>query len=139
MHLYAQRGDRASVARIYKTCTTVLEQELGVEPSRATDKAYEDFIAQATDWASASEPTGGFSKERVLHNLSASLTSFIGRAQELEQVKALLSKHRLVTLTGPGGIGKTRLAVAAAREMFSNYRDGIFLVDLAPINASGMV
>lgn len=139
MGLYAQRGDRASIARIYKTCSTVLEQELGVEPSPATDKAYENFIAQATDWTSASETTEGFAKEHVLHNLSASLTSFIGRAQELEQINTLLSKHRLVTLTGPGGIGKTRLAVAAAREMFSQYRDGIFLVDLAPINDSGMV
>jgi len=139
MRLHAQSGDRASVSRIYRTCVTVLERELGVEPSPATVQAYETFSAQATNWTFSPEPLDQAAREPLHHNLPVSLTSFIGRAQELEQVKALLTKQRLVTLSGPGGIGKTRLALAAARPMLSNYRDGIFLVDLASIAQPGMV
>ena len=140
MYLYARRGDRASVARIYKTCATVLGQELGIDPSPATNQAYENFIAQASDWASTSEPTQGLlPKEQAPHNLPPFLTTFIGREQELEQIKTLLAKHHLVTLSGPGGIGKTRLALAVAKEMLSNYGDGVFVADLAPLTDAGML
>ena len=139
MHLYAQCGDRAGVARTYQTCVTVLERELGLEPGPTTDKAYQEFSAQAAHWSLSPSETESLSQEPVLHNLPALLTSFIGRGQELEQVRDLLSRQRLLTLSGPGGIGKTRLALAAAGEILSQYRDGIFLVDLAPIDHPGMV
>jgi predicted ATPase/DNA-binding SARP family transcriptional activator/Tfp pilus assembly protein PilF len=139
MRLYAQCGDRASIARMYKTCTTVLERELGVEPSAATDDVYEKSIAEAKEWSFSAEKVERSSREPDLNNLPAPLTSFIGREQELKQVNTLLSRHRLLTLSGPGGIGKTRLALAAAREMLSEYRDGIFLIDLVPINPSESV
>src|SRR4030095_7822217 len=103
MRLYAQSGDRASVVRIYRTCATVLERELGMEPSPATEDAYENFVAQATDWAPPAKTFNSFPKEHLIHDLPAPLTSFVGRAQELEQVNTLLSSHRLVTLSGPAG------------------------------------
>jgi predicted ATPase/DNA-binding SARP family transcriptional activator len=139
MRLYAKCGDRASVARIYKTCLTVLERELGVKPGPESDKAYQKFIVKDTNWVSYRESAKIFPEEQITHNLPSSLTAFIGRGQELEQVEALLSNNRLVTLTGPGGIGKTRLALAAAREVLPVYRDGAFLVDLAPITDTGAV
>lgn len=73
------------------------------------------------------------------NNLPIQLTSFIGRKKEIGEVINLLSRHRLVTLTGPGGSGKTRLALQAAAEVTSQYRDGVFFVSLAPIFDAGLV
>jgi len=69
------------------------------------------------------------------HNLPASVTAFIGREQEVAALAALLRQPdiRLVTLTGPGGVGKTRLALEVARTLFPDFRDGCLYVDLAPI------
>ena len=64
------------------------------------------------------------------HNLPAELSSFIGREKELAEVKALLQKARLVTLTGPGGTGKTRLAVRVARDSAGQYADDVSFVSL---------
>ena len=69
-----------------------------------------------------------------LDNLPAELTSFVGRRRELAEIKRLLTTTRLLTLTGSGGAGKTRLAVRAASEMARNFRDGVWLVTLAPVD-----
>nr|WP_090344856.1 LuxR family transcriptional regulator [Mycolicibacterium malmesburyense]CRL76677.1 regulatory protein LuxR [Mycolicibacterium malmesburyense] len=67
------------------------------------------------------------------HNLPALLTSFIGRAEQLEEVCRLLADNRLVTLTGAGGAGKTRLAIEAAKALSEDFNDGLWWVDLAAI------
>lgn len=66
-------------------------------------------------------------------NLPVSRTSFVGRVDELERLTDLLAAHRLVTLTGVGGAGKTRLAVEAAGRALGRFPDGVFYVDLAPV------
>jgi len=68
------------------------------------------------------------------HNLPVQLTSFIGREREIDTVKNLLTENRLVTLTGAGGCGKSRLAQQAARDIVSNYDDGVWLVELTPLS-----
>ncbi|MFO1303987.1 MAG: winged helix-turn-helix domain-containing protein [Burkholderiales bacterium] len=68
------------------------------------------------------------------HNLPAQITSFVGREDDLARLRALLPGHRCVTLTGPGGIGKTRLALELAASVAEAYRDGAWLVDLVPIS-----
>ena len=72
-------------------------------------------------------------------NLPAPLTSFIGRDDDLARIDALLAGGRLVTVTGPGGAGKTRLAVEAARRHHHEYRDGTWLVDLASVTEPAKV
>jgi len=72
-------------------------------------------------------------------NLPNLLTRFIAREQELVRVKELIAEHRLVTLTGPGGTGKTRLALEAAGELLGGFSDGAFFVDLAPIRDAARV
>ncbi|HLZ71093.1 MAG TPA: adenylate/guanylate cyclase domain-containing protein [Dehalococcoidia bacterium] len=67
------------------------------------------------------------------NNLPLQLTSFVGRERELAEVTGLLREQRLVTLTGPGGTGKTRLALQAAAEALDAFPDGVFFVDLAPL------
>jgi predicted ATPase/class 3 adenylate cyclase len=68
-----------------------------------------------------------------VHNLPVQLTSFVGREAELTQVRELLAENRLVTLTGAGGAGKTRLALQIAARMVGEFGDGVWYVDLAPI------
>src|SRR5262245_7392787 len=67
------------------------------------------------------------------HNLPAPSTYFVGRKRETADVKRLLQTSRLLTLTGPGGTGKTRLALQAASEMVDEFADGVCFVDLAPL------
>lgn len=77
--------------------------------------------------------------ERRTHNLPAALTSFIGRAKELAELEPLLASTRLLTLTGAGGCGKTRLAIEGARQMLDRLPDGVWLVDLTPLADPSLV
>ena len=67
------------------------------------------------------------------HNLPAALTSFVGRGKELRELPRLLASSRLVSLTGAGGVGKTRLAVQLARGLIEQFPHGVWLVNLAPL------
>jgi predicted ATPase/class 3 adenylate cyclase/DNA-binding CsgD family transcriptional regulator len=78
-------------------------------------------------------------KALVSHNLPAQLTSFVGRQAEIKSLREALETNRLVTLTGAGGAGKTRLAVQVAADLAEKYGDGICYVDLAPITHPAVV
>src|SRR5258705_4956061 len=69
----------------------------------------------------------------VSHNLPAQLTSFVGRHAQMAELRAIVTANRLVTLSGAGGAGKTRLAVEVASRLATEFDDGIWYVDLAPI------
>ena len=128
MSLYAEIGDRANIVRVYQTCTAVLQRELDTEPSATTRELFERLRRQEKIVERAITP-------RVQHksNLPVPLTSFIGRTRELAEIRAQLERARLVTLTGVGGGGKTRLAIQAAHEIATDFPDGTWFVDLAPI------
>src|SRR5207249_2529338 len=79
------------------------------------------------------------SLESIRNNLPQQITSFIGRETELSEVKALLKKSRLLTLTGSGGSGKTRLALQAAADILDSSGDGVWLVELAPLADPSLV
>src|SRR5438094_5747869 len=72
-------------------------------------------------------------------NLPIQLTSFIGRVEEQKTVRALIEKHRVVTLVGAGGCGKTRLAIQVGAAELENFPDGVRFVDLAPLSGVGLV
>lgn len=72
-------------------------------------------------------------------NLPPQLTSFVGREAESREIAALVRNHRLVTLAGTGGIGKTRLSIEAANELRNDYSDGAWFVELAPISDGALV
>ncbi|HEY8043849.1 MAG TPA: AfsR/SARP family transcriptional regulator, partial [Streptosporangiaceae bacterium] len=74
-----------------------------------------------------------------VHGFPATLTSFIGRAGPAREVAGLLEQHRLVTVTGPGGVGKTRLAGEAARAVARRFGDGTWLAELAPVRNPAQV
>lgn len=73
------------------------------------------------------------------NNLPLQLTSFIGREKEISEANNLLSPTRLLTFIGPGGTGKTRLSLQVAAEQFSKFKDGVWFIELAPLNDSNFI
>ena len=72
-------------------------------------------------------------------NVPIQLTSFVGRERELPEIQQLLSTARLITLSGPGGCGKTRLAIQIAKTVRDSFTDGVWMVDLAPLHEPALV
>jgi len=97
-------------------------------PAPAPPARTNDWVMPARDDRAAGEPP-----DRPLTNLRTELTSFVGRDPEASRVGRLVAESRLVTLTGPGGAGKTRLAVEAARPLLDRTPDGVWLVELASV------
>jgi predicted ATPase/DNA-binding CsgD family transcriptional regulator/DNA-binding XRE family transcriptional regulator len=84
-------------------------------------------------------PGGPLALAGGLHGFVPALTSFVGRAGPVREVAGLLDRDRLVTVTGPGGTGKTRLAAEVARQVAGRYADGAWLVELAPVHDPALV
>jgi predicted ATPase/DNA-binding CsgD family transcriptional regulator len=84
-------------------------------------------------------PPGSLDDAALSHNLPSQTTSFVGRLGELGAVRVLLAQARIVTLTGAGGVGKTRLAIQAAADLLDEYEDGVWLVELAAITDPELV
>ncbi|SBT52899.1 BTAD domain-containing putative transcriptional regulator [Micromonospora auratinigra] len=122
-------GRGAEALAEYERLRTALADALGVDPGPELTALHLEILrAGPPDGAYADPPDrarGG--------NLPAALTSFVGREEAVAQVAALLGRHRLVTLTGPGGAGKTRLAVESGRTVTGRFPDGVWLVELAPV------
>ena len=74
-----------------------------------------------------------------MHGFPAALTSFVGRAQAVDQIAGHLGQYRLVTVTGPGGAGKTRLAGEVARQVAGRFADGAWLAELAGVRDPAQV
>jgi predicted ATPase/DNA-binding SARP family transcriptional activator len=118
-------GRQADALETFQEARGVLADELGLEPGPELRRLQEAILAH--DPAIAAVPVA----RRRRGNLPAPPTSFVGREKELGQLTPLLHEHRLVTLTGPPGVGKSRLAVETARSLESEFPDGIWLIDFA--------
>ncbi|MGH8947460.1 MAG: ATP-binding protein, partial [Acidimicrobiia bacterium] len=109
----------------------------GVHPLRDLERPEHLFELLHPDLPEVTEPLRTEPIERV--HLPAQLTSFVGRSADLEEVHALIQSNRLVTLTGVGGTGKTRLAVEVAGAMEDDFPDGVWLAGLADIADPALV
>ncbi len=129
MRLYAQRGEHAKALAQYESCRRLLLEELGVEPAPDTTALYQQIESQQRGEAAPVAPPA------VLYHFPMQFTPFVGREQELQQIheQFLDPACRLLTLLGPGGIGKTRLSQRAAEQLASTglFADGITFVPLA--------
>ena len=144
MGAYARLGQREAALAQYHKCRQVLAAELGVEPDPATKALYEQIWSneaaqQPPPPRAGPEPADAPPLPRSAapwHNLPTQPTLFIGRETELAEITALLADPacRLLTLVGPGGIGKTRLAIEAARR--SGLAHGARFVSLAPLSSA---
>jgi len=130
MFCYMAQGNRSAALRQYETCQQTLWEELAVEPSSATIGLYQ-WIKQA--------PAEAKPFEAQITNLPIPLTSFIGRKRETAEVKELLASTRLLTLTGPGGSGKTRLAIQVATDLLDAFKDGTWWVELGALTDEALV
>ena len=149
MRLLAQTGRRAAALAQYAACCQILDTELGVPPDETTTALYEQIRVGGLDkeQRDASDPLPSILAEfpaattSPCNNLPAQSTPFVGRAVELTQIGDLLSNPdcRLLSLLGLGGIGKSRLAVEAARRKASAFASGVCFVALAPLATADSV
>jgi len=131
MQLYANSGLLSQALRQYEVCVQLLEKELGAVPGGELQTLYQKLRSQR-HIAQASPPTP---TDEASTNLPAFLTPLIGRARERREIHALLQRPsvRLVTLTGAGGVGKTRLAQQVATDLMDEFADGVYEISLAPV------
>ncbi|HET9909359.1 MAG TPA: BTAD domain-containing putative transcriptional regulator [Anaerolineales bacterium] len=130
MFCYMASGDRQAALEQYGKAERVLQEEFAIEPAPETN-ALNHWIKQT--------PSDVPSFAARITNLPIPLTSFIGRKQESREVKKLLAHSRLLTLTGAGGSGKTRLAIQVATDLIDQFKDGVWWVDLAPLTDEVLV
>lgn len=142
MRLHALSGDRAGVRRVFENCIAMLRRELDVEPSATTRDAYEQFLRLETPGAPPVTTAVVMAPPSpTLRPLPVPATPFIGREAELAQLSDLLAEPdcRLITVVGPGGIGKTRLALQTAVAHQPVFAHGVAFIDLAPIQDPDLV
>jgi predicted ATPase/DNA-binding SARP family transcriptional activator len=136
MRLLAGMGDRTGAIRQYENCAKTLKAELGIPPQPETTQLYQAILRGEVRTTPVDQvtPSKAVESHPSVH-LPAMPTPFIGRRPEVEQVKTLLQNpaHRLVTLAGPGGTGKTRLSIQVASEVGSIFPDGVYFVPLAAV------
>lgn len=128
-------GRQAEALEAYQATRDVLVEELGIDPSPALQRLEKAILVQDPS-LEAPAPTG----EAARIDLPARVTSFVGRETELGELTALMREGaRMVTLTGPGGTGKTRLAVEAAYALADDFSDGVQWVPLETLRDPGLV
>jgi DNA-binding SARP family transcriptional activator/predicted ATPase len=134
MRALALDGQRSAALAQYETCRRILAEELGVEPSAETRELYEQI---RTGKLRTEHEVPASSPAAPIHNLPVSLTSFLGREQELIDVDRLIANPecRCISLVGPGGIGKTRLALEAARQHRADLAHGVAFIPLAAVGS----
>jgi len=146
MFLYAAQGDRTAALNQFEACIAALEEELGVEPAVETIALAKKIKQQKT---------GATSEATRLTNLPKPLTSFVGREREIGEIREMLgraesvegganvslhaSRSTLTTLFGPGGSGKTRLAIESGRALVEEFEHGVWWVELAPLSDGALV
>ena len=134
-------GRQADALRAYQAARTVLGDELGLEPGRELQRLEAAILAQDPDLDPPERPSADHDVDADgrVGNLPAAVSSFIGRTRELSELSSLVESRRLITLVGPGGAGKTRLALEVAEHVRSEFADGVWFVEFAPLKSGSDV
>jgi len=140
MRAYRQQGNRARAIAQYNELRATLRRELGVEPAQATTTLYEQIQAETAPAGETQAPVA----QSQLRHFPVPLTPFIGRRSELDHLTQRLQDPacRLLSLTGPGGIGKTRLCIETARRLDAipnQFGDGLVFIPLGQVQDSELL
>lgn len=151
MTVLYREGRQAEALRVYRRAADTLGEDLGLEPSHELRELEQRILVQdasltATPSTRSPKPVPTATPTQVptptptpAHNLPASTTSFIGRERDLAELLDQLESSRLVTLLGPGGSGKTRLALEAARQALPRFADGVRLARLDDLRQTSLL
>jgi predicted ATPase/DNA-binding SARP family transcriptional activator len=124
MRLLREMGEYAALAQAYRDLRLTMRQTMGLSPSRETIDLYRELLSDARLVATArEEPTAVAAAPKM--PLPVPATPFVGRAAELAEIGALLNEHRLLTITGLGGVGKSRLTIQLAVEVAPQFKGGV--------------
>ncbi len=134
MEAMAGSGRQAEALRAYRSLQLRLADEIGLEPSVELRLLEERILLQQEQ--RSDKPSLPSPEAYAVNNLPARVTSFVGREADLDQVARLLEDTRLLTLTGPGGVGKTSLAIEAGRSAAAQYSGRVWLIDFSPLGDS---
>ncbi|HEY3647882.1 MAG TPA: BTAD domain-containing putative transcriptional regulator [Streptosporangiaceae bacterium] len=122
-------GRPAEAVNSYSELRGRLADDLGLDPGPSVAALYQAILEQAPGLQRVQAPPTLGARPRT--NIPAMLTDMVGRAAAVADLRALLDEHRLVTLTGPGGVGKTRLALETATQAADAFPDGAWMAELA--------
>ncbi|MFB7256540.1 AfsR/SARP family transcriptional regulator [Streptomyces nojiriensis] len=149
MRALVAAGRPAEALTVYGNARAALAEELGTDPSPELSALHTAVLRGQVE-VPAGPPPGASGRPpgpdapgpplpSPPTNLRAGLASFVGRDEDLGQVDSLMGRFRLTTLIGPGGAGKTRLALQSARPLLARFPDGVWLVELGPLGAAADV
>jgi predicted ATPase/DNA-binding SARP family transcriptional activator len=131
MQVYVQAGQNTAAMKQFHTCEQTLRKELGVDPQPETRALYKQIRKGEI------KPIQPVKQKEIGapgHNIPFQISKFIGREEELDAIADLIADHRLVTLVGTGGIGKTRLALKTGEQLLNKYANGVWFVELASLS-----
>ena len=133
-------GDVAAAVQVYRELRILLRGELNAEPSPETTALFEQIRSRARRHTEAPPRASVFpASTSPPCRIPRPITELVGRQKEVEEVKTLLANARLMSLTGTGGVGKTRLAIQVAEELREDYADGVFFVELAALMDEALI
>ena len=137
MRLFACSGRQQQALAQFQLLRDTLQRELAAEPDPETRALYRELLAGAHE--TDAEDEGHAQPAARAPVLPHQLTSFVGRQRELSELHEALNRTRLLTLTGPGGCGKTRLALELAARREADFEHGVGVVELAPVSDPALV
>jgi predicted ATPase/DNA-binding SARP family transcriptional activator len=127
-------GRQAEALDAYRAARQTMADELGIDPSPGLRQLEHAILTQDSELTAEPARARPIAESVAVTSLPPELTSLIGRERDVASVEQLLSRHRLVTVVGPGGVGKTRVAIQVASNIADRFKDGVCFVDLAVVD-----
>lgn len=139
MQVYALTGQHTAAIQQYHSLEKLLRKELNLDPQPETRELYKRIRKGELKPVLFERSVPSKQQPRPKHNLPVHLTSFIGREKTRDEISSLVSRNRLATLIGPGGMGKTRLSLEVGRRVLNQFEDGVWFIPLDSLDDEDLV